>query len=96
MKGNIDNKDIILEENNKTEIATIFIIFFINAAKDIGSNENIKNKNHPSIIQIKENKPEIDGLSFKAVNEEYVTKQTNKLNIKKVTGKDVISLKYLN
>ena len=39
------------------------------------SNRNTCN-NHPSIIKIKikDNKTEIDGLSFKPVNEEYVTK----------------------
>jgi hypothetical protein len=45
--GNIHNKDIILEENNKiindqTEVATTFNNLFIQVAKNIGSNENIK------------------------------------------------------
>ena len=44
---NIHNKDIILEDNNKiindqTEVATTFNNLFIQVAKNIGSNENIK------------------------------------------------------
>jgi hypothetical protein len=58
-------KDIILCENdniinNQTEVAETFNNFFINVAKDIGS-QNIKtDDNHPSIKAIKENKTESD------------------------------------
>ena len=99
-KGNICNKDTILEQNNKivnnqTEVATIFNNFFINVAKDIGSEKNSTKETHPSIIKILENKPEVEDLKFKAIDEDYVNKQINKVNIKKATGKDGISPKIL-
>jgi hypothetical protein len=42
----------------------------------------LPNENHSSIIKIKENKPAIEDLCFKLVNEEYATKLINKVNIK--------------
>ena len=57
-KGSHFAKDIILCENdniinNQTEVAETFNNFFINVAKDIGS-QNIKtDDNHPSIKAIK-------------------------------------------
>jgi hypothetical protein len=48
--------------------------FFINVAKDIGS-QNIKtDDNHPSIKAIKENKTESDQFIFNPINEEFVNK----------------------
>ena len=46
-------------------------------------------------MKILENKPEIEDLKFKAIDEDYVNKQINKVNIKKATGKDGISPKIL-
>jgi hypothetical protein len=46
--------------NNQTEVAETFNNFFVNVAKDIGS-QNIKTYDyHPSIKAIKENKTETD------------------------------------
>lgn len=42
---------------------------------------------------MKENKPEIEDLKFSEIDEKYVTKQINKVNIKKATGKGGITLK---
>ena len=98
-KGNICNKDIILEENDKiindqTEVATTFNNFFINVAKDIGSKDyDNYEENHPIIVKITESKPEIGDLKFSEIDEKYVTKQINKVDIKKATGKDGISPK---
>ena len=61
--------------------------FFINVAKDIGSKyyDNYE-EYHPSIVKIKENKPEIEDLKYSEIDEKYVPQ----VNIKKTTGKDGI------
>jgi len=99
-KGNINNKEIVLEENdkiinNQSEVATSFNDFFLNVAKDIGSNDTGDLEKHPSIIKIKENKPEAGELQFKNIDENYVSKLISKVNIKKATGRDGISPKLL-
>ena len=93
-KGSICNKDIILEENDKiindqNEVATTFNNFFINIAKDIGpKNYDNYEENHPIIVKIKENKPEIEDLKFSEIDETYVTiKQINKVILKKQLAK---------
>jgi hypothetical protein len=73
------NKDIILCEenkiiNNQNEVAETFNNFFINVAKDIGSQDIIIDKSHPGIKVIEENKTEIKELCFNAVDSDFVTK----------------------
>lgn len=87
-KGNVNNNEIILEENNKIindqeEVATTFNNFFINVAKDIGPNLKTGNDEHPSITKIKENKHNIEPLVFKEIDIDFIEKQINKANIKK-------------
>ena len=81
------NSSIILGENDKivndpkevTEIFNNFCEFY----KDIGD-ENIKiDKTHPGINKIETNRTIKDKLFFKPINEDFVSKQINKLNIKK-------------
>ena len=75
----------------------IFNNFFVNVAKDIGD-KNIKidkNHVHPSKNKIEIHRPNKDQLFFKPINEDFVTKQINKLNIKKATGYDGISPKII-
>ena len=61
----------------------LFNNLFVNVAKDIGD-KNIKiGKTHPSINKIETNRPNKDQLFFKPINEYFVTKHINKLNIKK-------------
>ena len=91
-KGLHFNKDIILCEenkiiNNQNEVAETFNNLFINVAKDIGSQDIIIDKSHPSIKVIEENKTEIKELCFNAVDSDFVTKYINKINIKKATEK---------
>jgi hypothetical protein len=69
--------------------------FFINVAKDIGDKSIKINKEHPSVMEISENNTINNELNFKHVSEEFVTKQINKLNVKKATGHDGISPKIL-
>lgn len=95
-KGSNFTKDVILNENdciinNQTEVANVFNNFFINAAKDIGNNEPTDDS-HPSIVKIKIVTSE---LNFVAIEEKFVTKQIDKINIKKATGNDGISVKLL-
>jgi hypothetical protein len=59
----------------------------LNVAKDIGSQDIIIDKSHPSIKVIEENKTEIKELCFNAVDSDFVTKYINKINIKKATEK---------
>lgn len=68
--------------------------FFINVAKDIGNNTPANN-NHPSVKKIHENKTATQQLEFSAISNEFVDKQLKKLNIKKATGIDGISVKVL-
>ena len=77
-KGLHFNKDIILCEenkiiNNQNEVAETFNNFFINVAKDIGSQDIIIDESHPSIKVIEENKTEIKELCFNAVDSDFVT-----------------------
>ena len=60
--------------------------FFINVAKDIGDKSIKINKEHASVMKISENNTINNELNFKHVSEEFVTKQINKLNVKKATG----------
>ena len=81
--------------NDPKEVTEIFNNFFVNVAKDIGD-KNIKiDKTHPSINKIETNRTNKDKLFFKPINEDFVTKQINKLNIKKATGYDGISPKII-
>jgi hypothetical protein len=60
-----------------------FFLHRINVAKDIGPKDyDNYEENHPIIVKIKENKLEIEDLKFSEIDEKYVTKQINKVNIK--------------
>jgi hypothetical protein len=50
---------------------------------------------HHSINKIETNRTNKDKLFFKPINEDFVIKQINKLNIKKATGYDGISPKII-
>ena len=69
----------------------IFNNFFINVAKD----NNLSAEEHPSIKIIKENKKEIPKLILHEIENDFVSKQINKANSKKATGRDGISAKLL-
>jgi hypothetical protein len=56
---------------------------------------SLSGKIDTSIHLIKENKLITDDLNFKPVSSNFVSKQINKLNIKKATGYDGISPKIL-
>ena len=99
-KGLRFSKDIILCEenkliNNQNEVAETFNNLFTNVAKDIGSQDIIIDESHPSIKVIEENKTEIKELCFNAVDSDFVAKHINTINIKKTSGKDGISSKFL-
>ena len=91
-------KDIILCENdeiinNQTNLAETFNNFFINVAKDIVSKDVNIDNDHPSIKTIINNKTENRELIFNLIDSEFLEKEINKIDIKKATGKDVISSK---
>ena len=99
-KGVKGSNNIILHENDKIgndakEVSEMFNNFFINVAKDIGDKNIAIDENHPSIVKINENKSEMEELVFRPVEECFVNKQINKLNIKKATGCDGISPKIM-
>jgi hypothetical protein len=83
-KGSHFAKDIILCENNniinnQTEVAETFNNFFINVAKDIGS-QNIKtDDNHPSIKAIKEIKLNLTNLFLIPLMKNLLMKKLIKL-----------------
>ena len=89
-KGSSSNNHITLSENGEiindpAKVSEVFNDFFINVAKNIGNTNVIVNKEHPSVCMIKENKLITDDLNFKPVSSNFVSKQINKLNIKKAT-----------
>ena len=99
-KGSSSNNHITLSENGEiindpAKVSEDFNDFFINVAKNIGNTNVIVNKEHPRVCMIKENKLITDDLTFKPVSSDFVSKQINKLNIKKATGYDGISPKIL-
>ena len=76
-------------------MCNIFNNFFVNVAKNIGENSIPINNEHPSIVNIQENLTVQSALNFKPVDEEFVSKQIGRLNVKKATGHDGISAKIL-
>ena len=87
-----NNDDII---NDQSEVAEIFNNYFVNVAKDIGSDSCEVNENHPSIKTIRENCSVENTLFFKEINDDFVEKQINKISVNKATGFDGISMKIL-
>ena len=99
-KSNYVLKDTILLENDKLindqqEVCDIFNNFFVNVAKNIGDNSVPINSEHPSLLKIQENLTVQSVLNFKPVDEDFVSKQIGRLNVKKATGHDGISAKVL-
>ena len=74
---------------------TFLTIFFVNVAKNIGDNSVPINNEHPSLLKIQENLTVLSVLNFKRVDEDFVSKQIGRLNVKKATGHDGISAKVL-
>ena len=62
-------------------------------AKNIGDNSVPINNEHPSLLKIQENLTVQSVLNFKPVDEDFVSKQIGRLNVKKATGHDGISAK---
>ena len=99
-KGTSVSKDTILCENDilvndQTEVCNIFNNFFVDVAKDIGQNSITIDKNHPSLVSIRNNITSEDTLSFSPVNSTFISKQIDKLSSRKATGHDGISTKLL-
>jgi hypothetical protein len=99
-KGSIHKKDTILSENNhlvtdQQEVCNIFNNFFVNVAKNIGDNSVNVDDSHPSITSIKENNALTPEFNFTSINNTFIEKQINNLNIKKATGHDGISAKLV-
>ena len=67
-------------------------------AKNIGNNQINVDGDHPSILEIKNNHPELleNSFSFSSINPDFVEKRINKINVKKTTGIDGISPKLLH
>ena len=87
------NYDILA--NDQQEVCSVFNNFFVNVAKDIGSDSLPTNDEHPSIIAITSNFHDTCELTFTHVDQTYVNKQIDKLNCRKATGNDGISSKLL-
>jgi len=75
------------------------IFLGVNVAKDIGNNQiKVDDDVHPSILAIRENHSELtdNPFSFSPVDENFVSKRIEKINIKKTTDIDGISPKLLH
>ena len=100
-KGSKDDPTIILNEDGKIvsdqkDVCHIFKDFFINVAKDIGSNNNCDLESHPSILKIQEQSNLCtEPFNFNHVDSMYVHTSISKLQTKKATGVDGISAKIL-
>ena len=99
-KGTQVHRVTILFEDNKLindqqEVCGIFNHFFVNVAKNISQTAIPVNENHPSILKIKDNLTEPSSFEFKPIKEEFISKEINKLNLKKAKGRDGISTKNL-
>ena len=68
----------------------------MNVAKNIGENSFPVNSQHQCITKIQENNITHSILDFKPIEESFISKQINKLSLKKATGHDGISAKILN
>ena len=77
------NNDEII--NNQSDVAEIFNNYFVNVAKDIGSESCTVDDNHPSIQAIRENCNVEGNLSFTEISDDFVEKQINKINVNKAT-----------
>lgn len=102
-KDIVNQKDTVLSENDvlitkQDEVCEIFNNFFVNVAKNIGNNQINVDGDHPSILEIKNNHPELleNSFSFSSINPDFVEKRINKINVKKATGIDGISPKLLH
>ena len=100
-KGSKDDPTIILNEEEKIisdqkDVCHIFNNFFINVAKDIGSNNDSSFETHPSILKIHEQSDQCsEPFRFEHIDSTYVHKSISKLQTKKATGVDGISAKVL-
>ena len=72
-----------------------FLAFFCKCSQKKGENSIPINNEHPSIVNIQDNLTVQSELNFKPVDEEFVSKQIDRLNVKKATGHDGISAKIL-
>jgi hypothetical protein len=80
------------------EVCDIFNNYFVNVAKNIGNKCTKIDDAHPSIVEIKNNHPDLAlaHFSFSEIDEEFVGKRISKINVKKATGIDGISPKLLH
>ncbi|XP_063409017.1 uncharacterized protein LOC134692492 [Mytilus trossulus] len=80
------------------EVCEIFNDYFVNVAKNIGSSQIKVNDDHPSILAIKDNIPDLDqnNFTFSPIDLDFVEKRIRKINVKKATGIDGISPKLLH
>jgi hypothetical protein len=71
----------------------VFNEFFVNVARDIGKDYIFDEKNHPSLKKIEEHNFEKNAFEFVHTNETFVSKIIDKINVKKATDVDKISVK---
>ena len=81
--------------NDQQEVCNILNDVFVSVAKNIGETSIPINDEHPSLMKIKENLTVQSDFHFKPVDEEFINKQIDRLNVKKATGHDGISSKIL-
>jgi hypothetical protein len=64
----------------------------------LGNNQINVDGDHPSILEIKNNHPELleNSFSFSSIYPDFVEKRINKINVRKATGIDGISPKLLH
>ena len=68
---------------SKKSVTFLTYFFFVNVAKNIGDNSVPINNEHPSLLKIQENLTVQSVLNFKPVDEDFVSKQIGRLNVKR-------------
>jgi hypothetical protein len=99
-KGVTDSKHIILQEDDKivtdqSHVCETFNDFFVNVAKDIGSDLPVDTTTHPSILAIQSSHRPDCTFNFSSITTDFVSKQIDGIGLRKATGNDGISAKIL-
>jgi hypothetical protein len=99
-KGIVNQKDTVLSENDvlitkQDEVCEIFNNFFVNVAKNIGNNQINVDGDHPSILEIKNNHPELheNSFSFSSINPDFVEKCIKEAQVAPIHKKNSVLVK---
>ncbi|XP_014673473.1 PREDICTED: uncharacterized protein LOC106813766 [Priapulus caudatus] len=95
-KGASSGEDVCLLEN-QTSVSNIFNKFFVSVADNIGKDLSEQEvTNHPSVRKVREKANQGHKLTFNPISSWQVDKYLSRIDSKKATGLDNLSVKVLN